>query len=138
MKKLLAVLLVLVMVLSVAACGGGNDEVELENPVNFTIEVAISVDDAAADFEGFTAEYAAEAGSSVLDATSFYCQNNDKTITIVDEYGGYVTELAGLTSGDYADNTAWVFYLNGESPTVGAGDIELNEGDVIKWEFIKY
>lgn len=136
MKKLLSVLLVLVMVFSFAACSGDN-EVELENPVNFTIEVAIAMDEAAADFEGFTAEYAAEEGSSILEATQFYCENNDISMTINEEWG-YITELNGLTEHDYAENTGWVFYLNGESPTVGARDIELSEGDVIKWEFIEW
>ena len=63
--------------------------------------------------------------------------SHDITIS-VDEQKGYVTEIAGLTEGDYSKQTGWVFTVNGEMGTLGADEQIIQEGDKIVWEFIDF
>ena len=61
----------------------------------------------------------------------------DGSITI-EKNGSYVTEINGFTQGDYTDTTGWVFTVNGEMPDVGPGEITVEEGDKIAWNFIDF
>lgn len=48
------------------------------------------------------------------------------------EYGAFVDSINGL-KGD-TDNKYWIFYIDGESSTVGAGDYVAKGGELIKWK----
>ncbi len=56
---------------------------------------------------------------------------------IVDDSQGYVTGIGGIYSGDFGDMSGWTYYVNGESPIVGAGEYLLADKDEIKWVYIK-
>lgn len=56
----------------------------------------------------------------------------------VDASKGYVTEIAGLTEGDYNKQTGWVFTVNGEMGILTAEEQIIQDGDKIAWEFIDF
>ncbi len=88
------------------------------------------------DFDGVHDEaFIAEEGSTVLEATQLFCMSHDMTIT-VDSDKGYVTEINGLTAGDYSEQTGWVFLVNGEMGNLTAEEQVLKDGDSITWEFL--
>ena len=61
-----------------------------------------------------------------------------RLVECIEKNGSYVTEINGFTQGDYTDTTGWVFTVNGEMPDVGAGEITVEEGDKIAWNFIDF
>jgi hypothetical protein len=56
---------------------------------------------------------------------------NDKTLSFVGIDNGYITEINGISSGKFDGFDGWLFMLNGESPSVGIGDIQLKKEDVV-------
>jgi len=48
---------------------------------------------------------------------------------------GYVTSIGNLAAGDKGDMSGWLFFVNGESPTVGASDYILAPDDVVLWQY---
>ena len=56
--------------------------------------------------------------------------SHDLSIT-VDRDKGYVTEIDGLTAGDYSDQTGWIFLVNGEMGNMTAEEQILKDGDSI-------
>jgi len=47
----------------------------------------------------------------------------------------YVDSIAGLSASETGPNAGWLFYVNGEMPTVGASDYIVKDGDEIVWTF---
>lgn len=95
-------------------------------------EITVSVE-VTGSFEGTTVdskgEYTVAAGSSALDAL----QATDLDVTVEDsQYGAYVTSVDGLTA---EGSNGWLYSVNGESPTVSAGDYTLADGDTVVWSF---
>ncbi len=60
-----------------------------------------------------------------------------KYTIVVDASQGYVSGIGGIYSGDFGDMSGWTYYVNGESPSVGADMYELGDGDVVKWVYIE-
>ena len=48
----------------------------------------------------------------------------------------YVVGIDNLYTFDKGENSGWLFYLNGESSTVGAGNLEVSDGDMVEWRFV--
>ncbi len=142
MKKLLSLVLILVVCFTFAACGNGDNTVtDPENIVNpITVYMTIETDDSvdADDFEGFDeAKFIVEEGSNVLDATQVFCVGNGLKYELSKD-GTYFTTLAGVSEGDYAATTGWVYELNDESLMVPSGECEIKDGDEITWKFVDY
>ena len=141
MKKLLTVICVFVLLFAVTACSPepANEEKPVVNPINLSFSLLDGEDDL--ELEGFEEinedPFIAEEGSSVLEETQLYCMSHDISIS-VDTSKGYVSEIAGLTEGDYGKQTGWVFTVNGEMGMLTAEEQILNEGDKIIWEFIDF
>ena len=141
MKKVLSVLCIVALLFTFAACSKApaEEETPIVNPTDLTFSLIDGEDDV--DIEDFPEikddPFIAEEGSTVLEATQLYCMSHDITIS-VDELNGYVTEIAGLTEGDYSKQTGWVFTVNGEMGTLGADEQIIQEGDKIVWEFIDF
>jgi len=51
------------------------------------------------------------------------------------ERSAYITGIAFLYAFDYGDLSGWVFEVNGEKPSLGAGEYELSDGDSILWRY---
>lgn len=101
---------------------------EAEDATEITVSVEVT-----GSFEGTTVdskgEYTVAAGSSALDAL----QATDLDVTVEDsQYGAYVTSVDGLTA---EGSNGWLYSVNGESPTVSAGDYTLADGDTVVWSF---
>ena len=144
MKKLLSFALNLILCVSLAACGNNEQQDPEDAPAVNSINVSISIIDSDGDdvdVEGFTpvenAPFSVEEGTNVLDATQIYCVSNDIDIEIGGS-GDYVTSLMGVSEKDMADTTGWIFKVNGESGSLGADEVILEEGDEISWEFVDF
>ena len=144
MKKLLSFALILILCVSLAACGNNEQQDPEDAPAVNSINVSISIIDSDGDdvdVEGFTpvenAPFSVEEGTNVLDATQIYCVSNDIDIEIGGS-GDYVTSLMGVSEKDMAGTTGWIFKVNGESGSLGADEEILEEGDEISWEFVDF
>lgn len=109
MKKTIAMLLVLVMVFAMAACGA-KEEAPAE-PVTFQVIVT--------DLEGkeTTFEYTASAASvgEALVAEGLIEAHEAS-------FGLYIDTVNGIASDWDKDQTYWAFYINGEYATTGIGE----------------
>ncbi|MDD5927490.1 MAG: DUF4430 domain-containing protein [Firmicutes bacterium] len=141
MKKILSVLCVLILIFTTAACSSQPevDDTPVVNPVNLSFSLLDGDDDLELeDFEKIENDpFIAEEGSTVLEATQLYCMSHDISIS-VDSSKGYVTEIAGLSEGDYNNQTGWVFTVNGEMGMLAADEQIVEENDKIAWEFIDF
>ena len=45
---------------------------------------------------------------------------------------GYVSGIGGVNTGDFGELSGWLYYVNGEMPSVGVGEYELSGGEDIK------
>lgn len=142
MKKLLSVLFIFVLCFSLVACGSTQDE-ETKPIVNPTT-VYISFSDYPDDELEVTglkpiekAECIVEENSTVLEATQIYCINNGLDYQLNSDKS-YFDSLLGFTAGDFTETTGWIYEVNGEEATVGAGEYVLQEGDAISWQFLDY
>lgn len=57
-------------------------------------------------------------------------------ITVV-ENGGYVSSIANISEQSYGDLSGWVFFVNGEMPSVGCREYFPKDGDVIEWHYTR-
>ena len=141
MKKVLTLICAIALIFAGTSCSSKPDveETPIVTPVNLSISFLDGEDDL--ELEGFEEikddSFIAEEGSSVLEATQLYCMSHDITIS-ADTSKGYVTEIAGLTEGDYDKQTGWVFTVNGEMGMLTAEEQIIEEGDKIAWEFIDF
>lgn len=94
--------------------------------ITVTVEVTGSFEDTTVDSTG---EYTIAKDASALDAL----QATDLQVTVEDsQYGAYVTSIDGLTA---EGSNGWLYAVNGESPTVSAGDCQLSDGDTVTWSY---
>lgn len=142
MKKKTAFLLILTLLLTISSCKSGQqdskDEAPIVNPIDLSIE--ISAPSEAIKDSGFEnigpADFSAEEGATVLEATQLYCMANDISITLNEEEN-HIIELNGLRTEDEEGEGQgdWSFKVNGESLSLKASDTVLEEHDSIRWEY---
>lgn len=48
---------------------------------------------------------------------------------------GYIEGINNIFEMDFGDNSGWIYFVNGKSPSVGCGLYELADGDEIKWQY---
>lgn len=150
LNKLLALLLALVMVLSLAACGNkaqdngtaDKDAGAVTDTDNNTGDAAAPQDSVVADGDvigegktAFTVEVAQLDGTSIT-----FTVNTDKEtvgealleLGVVagdtTEYGLYVTTVNGITADWDKDQTYWAFLIDGEYAATGVDSTELTAG----------
>ena len=109
MKKLISLMLVLVMILTLAACSTKKEPAA--EAVSFKVIVT--------DLEGneSTFEYTSNA-ASVGDALVA----EGLVVGHEASYGLYVDSVNGIAADWDNDQTYWAFYINGEYATTGIGD----------------
>ena len=49
----------------------------------------------------------------------------------------YVDGISGVVASETGANAGWLFTVNGETPSVGADGLQINDGDAIVWTFYK-
>lgn len=47
----------------------------------------------------------------------------------------YVEGIANIYEFDFGELSGWMYYVNGEEPSLGCGDCKVNSGDVIEWVY---
>ena len=114
MKKLLSLLLVMVMVLSLVACG---KEQPKATGASFTVVVA--------DLEGqeTTFEYASDKATVGEALIAEGLIEGHET-----EYGLYVDSVNGVTLDWDKDGKYWAFYIDGEYAMTGVDTTEITDG----------
>ena len=144
MKKLLSFALILILCVSLAACGNNEQQDPEDAPAVNSINVSISIIDSDGDdvdVEGFTpvenAPFLWKKEQMSWMLPRFTGVSNDIDIEIGGS-GDYVTSLMGVSEKDMADTTGWIFKVNGESGSLGADEVILEEGDEISWEFVDF
>lgn len=86
----------------------------------------------------------------ILDVTEFDIAEGDTVYTVLTEAARrykiqlenngdgtfvYISGMAYIYEFDYGDLSGWMYYVNGECPSVGAGEYVLRDGDVIEWKY---
>lgn len=122
MKKIIALVLVLMMVLSFAACGA-------KPTAKFVISDGINGE----TLYEFDAEI--EEGKTAGAIIEEYLTENGVVYTIYD--GDMISEINGLVQDDVAWTVYWACYYNGEYATVGLWGYVPAEGDVIEVKYEK-
>ena len=138
MKKLLSLLLALVMVFGLVACGTADTTPSTEASVETTAApteeevvsapfkvVVTDLDGTEATFE-YTSE--AETVGEVLLAEGLIAGDES-------DYGLYVTSVNGITADWATENAYWAFYINGEYAMTGVDSTEITDGAT--YSFVK-
>ena len=134
MKKLLSLLMALVMVFTLAACGTPSapetTAPATEAPVETTAApepAGIAFTVVVTDLDGTEATFqytsdAATVGEALLAEGLIAGDESD--------YGLYVTTVNGITADWATENAYWAFYINGEYAQTGVDATEITEGAV--------
>ena len=131
MKKLLALLLVLVMTLALAACGQ-KDEPKTDDQTDtpaVTEKVELPVAGGAVIGQGATA-FTVEVQGADEKTVTFTVNTDEETVGAAllklgviagddSEYGLYVKSVNGETADYNTDGVYWAFYINGEYAMTG-------------------
>lgn len=54
----------------------------------------------------------------------------------VERDGSYITAIDGLAAGSYGASSGWVYYVNGEMPSVPADEYNLIDYDIVEWRYV--
>lgn len=132
MKKLTAILLALVIVLALAACGGTATETTQAPQTTAEAQDATVLGEGATVFS-FTVE--------TLDGVKAVYEIHTDAATVGEalealgllegeegEYGLYVLTVDGITADWDKDQTYWAFYENGEYALTGVDVTEVSDG----------
>ena len=113
MKRMISLLLALVMVFALTACGA-KEEAPAADAVSFKVVVT--------DLEGneTTFEYSSNAASVGEALVAEGLIEGHET-----EYGLYIDTVNGITADWDNDQTYWAFYINGEYATTGIDGTEI-------------
>lgn len=77
-------------------------------------------------------EYELKAGDTVL---SFTRRVLDSKKIAYEDRGGYLASIDGQAEMDKGKNSGWLYTVNGKLANVGAGSIELKDGDNLVWKY---
>ena len=72
-------------------------------------------------------------GTTVLATTKTALHMHD---IVLSEANGYISSIAGLSEKMAGSGSGWVYTINDEVVMVGAGNMRLRGGEVIKWKYI--
>jgi hypothetical protein len=73
--------------------------------------------------------YQGEEGKTALELL----KERAEVTTQTSSFGEYVESINGIKGG--TDNKYWIFYINGDAATVGAGEYQTQNDEVIEWRF---
>lgn len=73
---------------------------------------------------------------SVLEILKIVLEENNITLKL--RSGGYVAGIAGLVEKDkyFGEQSGWLYYVNGERPSVGTSQYIVKSGDVIEFRYV--
>lgn len=131
MKRLTIILLTLVLVFAMTACGGGNSAGGSGAAITVEMEIDYPDESGIADVEDVKVDI--PEGGSVLDALNAYAEMSGCEI-LMDESATppYVIGIGGLEASDVA---GWIYEVNDGMVMESADACVLNAGDEVSWSF---
>ena len=131
MKKVLVILMTLVMVFAMTACGGNSGSNSSTGTVTVEIEIDYPDESGIADVEEAVVEI--PEGGTVLEALNTYAEANGCEIVMEENATPpYVISIGGLEATATA---GWVYEVNDEMVMESADACVVNNGDEISWSF---
>ncbi len=141
MKKLLALMMVLIMVLAMTACNiEPSDDGSDAKMINVAIEIDFpDVDDEdleKAEKKDIEDKMKVEEGTSVIDMLYSYADANGIDV-VLDETSPtiYVTSIDGV---EQTNDAGWVYEINDEMTMEAADELMLEEGMKITWAYTSW
>ena len=131
MKKVLIVLMTLVMVFAMTACGGADAPASDAAMITVEIEIDYPDETGVADVEEAAVEV--PEGSAVLDVLNAYAEANNCEI-VMDE-NATPPYVIGIGEVEATDTAGWVYEVNDEMVMESADACVVNAGDEISWSF---
>ncbi len=111
-----------------SSANSGSQDSSQQAPAEGT--VTVTVGNTVTDETLASGEVELPEGATALDAL----QALDVEVTVEDSaYGAYVSAINGVASEGMS---GWTFAINGEMPSVSAGEAEVQPGDVVEWTYI--
>ena len=130
----LFILIAIVVIVGVGAFAFNQDSDQNEGERTDSAETAMvdetAVTETTVSEDGATVSYNGVNGQTALELL----ENSDLTVVTEDSsVGEFVSKIGDL--GDDDSGKFWAFYVNDELASVGAGDYETVDEDVIEWRF---
>lgn len=71
-------------------------------------------------------------GDTVYDVLAEVCKENG---ILFSANMGYIEGINNVFEMDFGKSSGWIYFVNGESPSVGCESYELADGDMIEWHY---
>ncbi len=71
-------------------------------------------------------------GNTVYDVLAEACKDNG---ILFSSNMGYIEGINNIYEMDFGKSSGWIYFVNGESPSVGCRNYELSDGDEIEWHY---
>ena len=71
-------------------------------------------------------------GDSVYDVFVEVCKENE---ILFSANMGYIEGINNIYETDFGKSSGWIYFVNGESPSVGCANYKLSDGDKIEWHY---
>ena len=134
MKKVLIVLMTLVMVFAMAACGGGSNAGGSGQMIDVCIEIDYPDVPGTPDVEDY--RFQIPEGSTALDMLNLYAEEAGVEIVMSDTSAtAYVTSIGGVAE---TDGAGWVYEVDDEMTLDAANEYIVKQGAEITWEFTSW
>ena len=135
MKKLLVMMLAVIMVLAMAACGNiePSDDGSDAKMINVSIEIDFPEE---SEVEDIQAAMIVEEGTSAMEQLYAFADDNNIEV-VLDETSPtiYVTSIGGV---EQSADAGWIYEVNDEMSLEAADQILLEEGMKISWEYTSW
>ncbi len=73
-----------------------------------------------------------ESGDTVYDILAEVCKENG---ILFSANMGYIEGINNLFEMDFGKSSGWIYFVNGETPSVGCASYELVDGDKVEWHY---
>lgn len=81
-------------------------------------------------------EFQIDADDTIYDVLSQVCREKDIHFEITGTKETlYVEGIGNIYEKDYGDLSGWMYFVNGESPSMGCGTYKLSDKDEIEWRY---
>jgi len=137
MKKFWLVILAIVLI-AVGVLAWKYFTLQSADVANGEVTVTISILGADGQVILASTEAKTRSGASVLEVLQETAANENITVTLseMSEFGIGVTEIGGLVADDGSEIPGWVYRVNGDSSTIGMGEMQISGGEIITIEFV--
>lgn len=86
-----------------------------------------------------TTDFQIEEGDTVFDILSEAAAKNKIQIesndTADDSSSIYIEGINHIYEFDFGELSGWIYFVNGETPSVSCGEYKLSDGDIIEWKY---